>query len=224
METSIHKTEVLRCLSRRGITLNGETQPALDEGIALMRNAVRPAVLLQRFALFWQGEELFLSRPGVLLPGEEIRRYLAGCGEAAVLAATLGRDADRLISAAGETDPDKACLLSACAAVALEQLCAASERELGIKANAEGKFITLRFLSGCGDFPVQSRKALLSAVDAPCKIGLSAGDDGVFSPAQSVAAVIGISGSPILDSRKNCEMCCLLDRCQYKKDGCHCGE
>ena len=81
---------------------------------------------------------------GLLLPGQDLKRHLRGCGRAAVFCATLSAQVDALIRRWESGDMLRALALDCSAAAAVEQMCDQIELEL------QGHF------PGCSfPFPVQ---------------------------------------------------------------------
>ena len=158
---------------------------------------------------------------GLLLPGQDLKIHLAGCGRAALFCATLGAQADTLIRQAQCSDLLRALALDCCAAAAAEQLC--DRIELELQAQFPGCYFPYRFSPGYGDLPLGVQTDLLTALDASRQIGLCAGESHILFPRKSVTAILGISDHPIQTDKRSCLGCPAHDGCQYRKSGGHCG-
>lgn len=194
---------------------------------AELLSAARPAACAVRLPLILRqdGPAAFSGCP-LVLPGEDARRRLAGCGEAVLLAVTLGFGVDRLIGAAGQTDPYRALVLDALATEAVEAAADEAIRRMpALGLIPPGLRAGQRFSPGYGDLPLEIQGAFLDAVDARRMIGLSVGGTNMLSPLKSVTAVIGLfpegAAEPAASgcggsSGGRCASCNLRDRCPYR--------
>lgn len=156
-----------------------------------------------------------------LVQGYDLERHLQGCRTAILFCATLGADIDRLLRIAQVSDMARAVVLDSMASVAIEQACRQAD-EL-IAQRFTGRYLTFRFSPGYGDYPISMQKTILSRLDAPRKIGLTATDNYLLVPAKSVTAVVGVSNEPIEQRKRGCAVCNLRHRCAYRRNGEHCG-
>ncbi len=161
-----------------------------------------------------------LPYPGIFA-GEDIKNHLSGCAKAALICATLGSDIDRLIRVSQISDMSRAVVLDSFASVAIEQVC----RQLDdlLAENYPEYFFTFRFSPGYGDYPIELQKTYLSILDAPRKIGLSTNENYLLTPSKSVTAIAGMSKEPIERKKRGCAVCDMRGRCQYRRNGEHCG-
>lgn len=124
---------------------------------------------------------------------EALASHLEGCGEAVLLAATLGTQADQLIRTAETTDTLRAAALHACAAAKIEAYC--DEVQATIPEARRP-----RFSPGYADFPLSAQQTLLRLTDAGRRIGLYLTEGCMLVPTKSVTAVLGLgpalSGCP----------------------------
>ena len=80
-------------------------------------------------------------------------------------------------------------LAAACAAALLESWCDESQAQM----DGEGACLRPRFSPGYADFPLTCQPALLRALEAGKRIGLTVTGANMLSPTKSVTAVIGLS-------------------------------
>lgn len=149
----------------------------------------------------------------IYFQSRDLSRLFINCRRCAVIAATLGYAADKLISLYGKTDVSRAVIMDACCSSAIEWVCDDIEREIKEKENV--KFLTIRFSPGYGDFDIKNQKSLLNMIDAQKKTGLCVNSSMLLTPMKSVTAVIGISDKPVYTKNK-CEMCGNRENCIYK--------
>ena len=154
------------------------------------------------------------------LTGKDICEHLDGCGEAALLCATIGSAADALIRKLQLTDMAEAVITDAMAGCAIEYVC--NEAEKAIIGSCPDRNITWRFSPGYGDLPIELQEQFLSTVGAQKSIGLYATESCMLTPLKSVTAIIGLSHSPIEKKRRGCSVCNLRGDCLYRKNGARC--
>ena len=85
-----------------------------------------------------------------LLPGEDVHKHLKGCGQAILLAVTLGPGVDAQIRRAGVGDIAAGVASDALGSALAEQTADAAEAQLRQWAATEGKYLTGRFSPGYG--------------------------------------------------------------------------
>ena len=145
-----------------------------------------------------------------LLPGEDVHKHLAGCGQAILLAVTLGPGVDAQIRRAGVGD--------IAAGVAAD----AAEAQLRQWAATEGKYLTGRFSPGYGDWDIAVQPLVAAALDTVRKAGLCVTDTNLMTPRKSVTALLGVSDHPVKGQLAGCGHCVLRTRCEYRKRGKTC--
>ncbi len=116
-------------------------------------------------------------------------RTLQGCRTAALFAATIGLEIDRLITRYGITEPSKALLLQSIGAERIEALC---DCFCDFLANGGRKVLSSRFSPGYGDCPLEAQRDIFRQLDCSRTIGLSLTESLLMSPSKSVTAIVGI--------------------------------
>lgn len=157
----------------------------------------------------------------LLLPGQDIKKHLSGCSQAALFALTLSAGADGLIRRTEPMDMARAYALDCCATAAAEHLCDQVEQQL--HAMFPGRFFPFRYSPGYGDLPLDVQSDVLDLLDAPRRIGLTCSSSSILIPRKSVTAILGISEKPVPQNSRSCLACPVADSCQYRKSGGHCG-
>ena len=120
---------------------------------------------------------------GLLLPGEDLKRHLAGCRRAVLFCATLSAQADALIRRAESGDMLRALALDSCATAAVEQLC--DQIELELQRQFPGHILTPRksvtAILGVADHPIQAsvRSCLGCPAHDGCQYRKSGGHCGI---------------------------------------------
>ncbi len=205
------KSEALRYLGYRGHTPDETTAALLDRGYEELTAA---AVMRSCHKIVSKSE----AAP--LLIGDDIAAHLAKSDRVIFFAATLGSAADGVIRRAEIANMAYALILDALASAMTEEFCDRIERE--IAAATEG-FLTWRYSPGYGDYPISVQPELIRFLNADKLIGLTATESDILLPRKSVTAVIGVSDNEQERKVRGCAVCNLREKCQFRKDGGHCG-
>lgn len=220
MSYTIDKAEVLRYLGIRGEGAPHETERLIDECIAHLCSIVRRKYTYQIFSLSCT-DEIYLAKCNLTLIGTTARKNLKGCHSCAILAATLGHEADDLIRRTQITDMARALVYDACATDLIEKVCDKAQAEIAERASKDSSFITDRFSAGYGDLPIELQADLCSILDTNKKIGMVSTKEFLLLPTKSVTAFIGITNDNKTISGKVCKSCCencsMKGKCNYAK-------
>ncbi len=141
-----------------------------------------------------------------------LSRHLADCKSGYVLAATLGSEADRIISKYSVLSSVKAVAAQAAAAAMIEQY---ADDICTVLRNESGMYLTPRFSPGYGDFSLDYQKILLNSLDAGKKIGLCLTDGGLMTPIKSITAIMGKTKNKQCNEKK-CNGCA-NSHCVFRK-------
>jgi len=219
------KAEVLRYLGRREQIVPEELNGLVDECIALMRNTATFRQVHLSFPISNDNGRIYLATAGLLLCGNDIARRLSGCGQAVLLAATLGAEADALIRKWKRVDLTRSFVLDACATQLIEERCDEIQQQIRAEAAAIGLMATWRFSPGYGDLPLDIQPGILEALNAGRRIGLTCTEHFILLPRKSVTAVIGLRTSVDASQESGeqffsngCGGCVMCDTCSYRKD------
>jgi len=219
MELQRAKAEVLRYLGHRSQTLSPELDALVDHCLAQLRQIAKPRHVMQTLSIDSEPDGVLLTDSDILLPGQDLIHHLSHCHKAALLAVTLGVEADSLIRRSEATDLTASLVLDACATQYVEEYCNHLEDEL--RQSAGGLFLTARFSPGYGDLPLTVQPQLLALLDAQRSIGLTCTDRFILLPRKSVTAFIGFSHQPVAKVSP-CLRCIRQSDCQYKKEAHTC--
>lgn len=192
----------------------------MDECEAELLRAAKPRFVWRVFDISRSEGGIELSGCGFLLTGKDIARHLDGCAKAAITAATLSADADRLLKRLQLEDSAKAMAADAMASVFAEQT-SDSVREY-ILAEMEGYSATWCYAAGYGDFPLEITPRLIAAVDASRKIGVSCTGSNMLTPQKSIVGIVGLSESRLRGMSRSCESCNMRDNCKFRAAGEKC--
>lgn len=198
-------------LHRPGGTVDEQTEAALRACGREVECAARPKAVWKVFPLTLEEDRVILG--GMTLNSRRLRRHLEDCGCAALFAATLGVDCDRLLRRYAAEDMSRAVMAQACAASLLEVYC---DRCCAQLADETGQNPRPRFSPGYGDLDVGDQRKILDALEAGRRIGLQATQAMMLVPTKSVTAVVGLSPRPWCGAR-GCGACGRKD-CAFRRE------
>lgn len=206
--------EVLHFLGWRGTPVEPELLDRINLICESVIREIRPYVVVRRFHL---EEDAGLRGTCFAPDGKDIGRMLAGCSEAALLAATLGAQSERMLLREQARSSEGALLLDAALSAAIESVCDGAESRLRQEIESEGLYLTDRFSPGYGDMPIAQTKEICAVLDTPRAIGLTVSSSGIMMPRKSVTAIMGISKSPVSRRLSPCALCSAKDRCSMRR-------
>ena len=180
----------------------------------------RPRWHYKVFALEKADDGVRLPEIGLALPGRTASLMLEECGQAVLLACTLGTQFDSLLRTEQVRDMARAVILDACASAWVEAGCDKAEKELSERF--PGKHLTDRFSPGYGDLPLSVQPDFCKALDTPRRLGLYVTDSLLLNPSKSVTAVIGIADRPQRRRIRGCAYCSMNQTCALRKGGTTC--
>ncbi len=164
----------------------------------LLDAACSEALLLVRPRAVWNtypyeaAAGVIAGQAPLRLLGKTVRDHLAGAGEAAVLAVTIGpaleEEVSRLFAAGHYT---AGLLLDAAGTAAVEQAADAADAYIADQAARRGLETRSRFSPGYGDWPITDQPAMVALADGGL-IDLSVTASCMLVPRKSITAVIGL--------------------------------
>ena len=184
-ELEINKSEALRYAGVRG-EADPETLKLYSTAYSLLcEDASAKAVYKQTKVTFFDGG-VFLDEEKIFSLG--LNKFLQKTENAAILAATAGIEADRLINRYSMVEPSLALMIDAIAAAGVEALC---------NSLCSGCFCvekSRRFSPGYGDFPMEYQKRITEILNTPLNIGVTLTNSLMLTPTKSVTAVAPLKG------------------------------
>ena len=182
---------------------------------------VQPRYTYKLFPLVREADGFRLDGTELLLSGQTAQRMLAQCGQAVLLACTLGTKFDDMVRSAQARNMSRTVILDACGSALVEQGCDEAERD--IAARFPGLYLTDRFSPGYGDLPLSLQPAICAVLDAERRVGIHVTSSFLMNPSKSVTAVIGLSDNPQMARIRGCAWCAMRDTCTLRKGGKSCG-
>lgn len=181
----INRDEALRYAGVKG-NADERLLELYSKAFELLSGCARPKAV-------YKYAEASYSDTGVILDGEEInslglKKFLSGAKNCALLAATAGIEADRLIARYSAVEPSLALMIDALAAATVEALC---NKLCGECFEVEEH---RRFSPGYGDFPINYQKRIIRALSADLNVGIHLTNSLMLAPSKSVTAVVPLKG------------------------------
>lgn len=227
---AIERTEVLRYLGYAGQDIDRALEERIGRAISDLGREVAPRGVRCVFPVDATGLDaqgapcIRLAGTTVELAGRDIFRHLKDARYCALIAATLGVASERRLRLLASRSPLDATLADAACSAYIEAVVDEMDAETGRAAAAEGLTRNWRFSCGYGDCPLEAQDAIVSALDATRRLGLTVTDSHLLVPTKSVTAVIGLfeGDARASDSRPSCETCRLSDSCAFRARGTAC--
>ncbi len=159
IERAINRKEIYRYL---GYGMNEPESCVLalvDEALLSLLTAIKPKSIYKIYDCRTDKERVFVG--GMEFKSRNLAENLAQCNSAAILAATLGIEADKLLQRCEVVNMAKASVLQACAAACIEAYCNLIQEEIRIAAQKQSRqtlYLRPRFSAGYGDLPLAAQK------------------------------------------------------------------
>lgn len=226
----LDRDEMLRYLGYSGQKIEPELSERIDSVADGAERDIAPRGVRQVFAIDASGVDatgepcIRLVGTTVELRGRDIYRHLKDARYCVLLACTLGMESERRLRLLSSQKPlESAVFDAACSAyveAAVEEMDATAKRD----AATQGLTGNWRYSCGYGDCPLDAQPAIVAALDAMRRIGLTVTPSNLLLPSKSVTAMIGLFDGPVhdADSRPTCNVCRMRGNCAFRARGTTC--
>ncbi len=219
---AIPREQTLRFLGWKGQELDERVKAQLKQAERMALASIAPIAV---FAVAALADGRRLSGTAFSAQGEAVGFLLDGCQGAALMAATLGGESERLLLRTQAVDPALATVLDAVLSAAIEAAADRVSEAISVRAKAQGWETTARFSPGYGDMPMSQTQEICGVLDSARQIGLTVSASGLMMPRKSVCAIIGEGKSVRGNRRTGCAFCAMRETCGEKKTGtCACAQ
>lgn len=205
----IDLNEVLRYMGSRGREMTDGILSTVNSVCRELEAAASPQYVYRIFST--DIGENTVKVGGVCFSSKRLATHLRGCKKAAILAATLGTQADTVIRRAALSGTVNASAAQAAGAAMIEQVLDeavdAIKTESGLNARP-------RFSPGYSDWQLSSQRDMLALCDAQKRIGITLTDTLLMIPTKSVTAIVGLTNDAC-KSKGGCSECDKKD-CDFR--------
>ena len=198
---AIPMREVLHYLGWRGNPVEPELLEQIRGIMKEVQSEIVPKAIVRAFSL---DEQCGLKDTVFLPAGDDMRRLLADCNEAVLMAATLGAQSERILLRRQARSGKDALLMDAVLSAAIEAVCDDQEQIIRRKYLQENLYLTDRFSPGYGDMPLEQTKEICAVLQAEKTIGLHVSQSGIMIPRKSVTAIMGVSAKKMPQRPSRC--------------------
>lgn len=213
------RDEALRYLGYKGQTLDETIIKQIDNNIEFLEKKVKPAYIYRIFDIYEDDTKVYLDGTNVTFVGTDIKNHLKGASKCAVMASTLGLQAERILNSLSKTKISEALIFDAVCTAKIEQVSDRCEEEIKQQVYKQGFYTNFRYSPGYGNFLLEYQRQIVTLLSCEKTIGLTVTDSSLLIPQKSVTAIIGIFKNEQNEPKKSCEMCKLKDKCNFSCKG-----
>ena len=220
----VDRAEMLRYLGYGGQQIEPELSRRIELVVEHLELDIEPRGVRRVFAVDATGVDeqggpsIRLVGTNVELRGRDIYRHLKDARFAALMACTLGMDAERRLRTTGAQQPLEGAVLDAACSAYVEAAVEQMDRQVKTAAAAHGLAGNWRFSPGYGDCPLSAQRSIVNALNATRLIGLTVTPTSLLMPTKSITAVIGLFDGEVHDaqSRPTCNICRMREHCRFR--------
>lgn len=176
----------MRYLRTNSATEDAQLLALIDEAIAEAEAAIEPKSIWRAFDCEVTETALLVS--GVEFKSRRLAENLRGCKRVAVLGATLGTEADRLLRKHA-AESARLAIMQAVLAAKIEEVCNSVQAEIEAQCGAKTRE---RYSPGYYDLDITEQRKLFSILDITKRCGVSLTESCQMIPTKSVTAFAGI--------------------------------
>lgn len=216
IKNAISKKEIYRYLGYGANEPDSAMRDMADEVLLELINAINPKSIYRLYPCKTDGGNVFMGE--LHIKSKNLAGNLAQCDMAAVLAATLGIEADKLLKRHEAVNMAKAVVAQACGAACIEAYCNLVQEQIRLDAQEKSGrqlFIRPRFSPGYGDLPLDLQKDIFAALECTKRIGITLEQSLFMYPTKSVTAFIGFTQNPMNCHIERCGRCEKTD-CEFR--------
>lgn len=214
--SAVKKKEIYRYLGYGAKEPDDSVRALVDEVLLAFLGVIHPKSIYRLYPCKTDGETVFIG--DMAFASRNLSGNLAQCDIVALMAGTLGLEADKLLQKYEVVNMAKASIAQACGATCIEAYCDLVQEEIRRDAQEKsGKklFVRPRFSAGYGDLALEAQTQIFSALDCTKRIGLTLTQSLLLYPTKSVTAFIGFTQNPENCHIEKCRSCSKAD-CAYK--------
>lgn len=206
------KSETLRYLGCGRNAPDSGVDALVEETIGLVTAAASHRCLHRLLPVTRDGNSLCIGK--IVTASRDFARYMDGCCQAVVFAATLGAGVDALLRRTQQSSISQAVIMQAAATAIIEDYCDRVCGELAESLTGGGLCLRQRFSPGYGDLELELHLDILAMLGGQ-RIGLGCTQSLMLVPTKSVTAIIGCGVTPFRN-QTGCGRCDKKD-CAFRE-------
>ena len=176
---------------RKSVVPEEKVSELIQKGAEEMRNVMNPQSVFEVFSLELNEERQEISFADVTIKSRDLMNNLKACRKVALMACTIGPQADALIRRNSSLNPVYASILQATGAMYIEEVVDFTNAEIKKIAGEQGLRTRPRYSPGYGNVPLEIQREFFRLL--PCtRIGLTLMDTLIMAPEKSVTAFVGM--------------------------------
>lgn len=216
IQNALNRKEIFRYLGYGAKEPDTMTQTIIDEVLSKLLHEITPKSIYRLCDCRIENDSVFIG--DLEIKSRNLAGNLAQCSTAALFAATLGVEADKLLQRYEVINMAQASMAQACGAACIEAYCNLVQEEIRLDAQKKSGvplFIRPRFSPGYGDLPLETQIDIFRVLDCTKRIGLTLTQSLLMYPTKSVTAFIGFTNNPNNCHIEKCQNCGKTD-CEYR--------
>lgn len=216
IKNAVNMKEIYRYLGYGFDEPAANVRVLVDEVLSELLAVIKPKSIYRLYDCKTDGRSVFAG--GMEIKSRGLSGNLAQCSTVAILAATLGLEADKLLQRYEVINMAKASIAQACGAACIEAYCNLIQEKIRAAAQKESSkplYIRPRFSPGYGDLPLETQQDIFHALDCTKRIGLTLTQSLLMYPTKSVTAFIGLTNNPNNCHIEKCKSCGKTD-CAFR--------
>ena len=217
----VRRDEALRYMGYAGQQVDDSLLCRIDEIARRCEDTCAPGWTYATFPVSEEPDGVHLVGTTLALPGEDIRRHLAGARECAVMVVTLGLANERELQRAQQSGQFEGVVLDACSSALAEVVADACNAAIVEEARGRGLYAKWRFSPGYGDLPLSVQPTVLAVTDATRRLGITLTEACLMVPTKSITALVGLFDTP-QDEHRTCANCPFAEHCNLRREGTPC--
>ena len=184
----VDRNEILRYLGAKKGDL--VTENLLDSCLFELEEKLKYLLCYTELSIGIDGDEIDLGFTRV--SSHSLAINLSGCDKIILFCATVGIEADRLMTRYSTTSPSRTAMLGAIGSERVEALCDEFCASVSLELKERGYSCRPRYSPGYGDLSLEVQRDIFRTLEPSKRIGVSLGDSLFMTPTKSVTAIIGL--------------------------------
>lgn len=207
----ISRKEIYRYLGYRGIEPDETVWNMVEDVLGEITDSITPKSIyriydckvLENFVELYDEDGTTIMH----LDSKNLSFNLRNCHKVALLAATLGIEADKIVHKYELMDMAKASIAQAASAAVIEDYVDMVQEQIRDEASKLGLHLRPRYSPGYGDLALETQSLIFSKMEITKRLGLTLTNSLLMYPTKSVTAFIGFSEDDACQPHKcaNCE-------------------